>query len=197
MTNEDQQVLLYTATDGAARLECINRWPDDESSADKRRYMVKHQYPEFLKEAIDDKLVLIECEEPADLSEILASEKYGYKVIWALSEPHVETGHAAGAVRKGSSAYYHCLATAGSIISDCDLPKAFKKRDGQRLIRLDPEHDLKHDPNQYPEASGKSAEAVAAELISGAAGTKYDDKGEKKEGFVSKLLTGKLFSRKK
>ncbi len=160
------QILCYQSMFGTVRMQLVQTWPDEESSAMKRKGLILEKYPEFRKEPIQEKMILFEsmwgtkysCN-PQALYEYINKHHPEYKCVWAFTDERTPIKGRAVRVRRGSVEYYHYLATAKYFVNNVNMPDDFEKRPEQVGIQTMHGTPLKtlglDAPEEFPKESDR------------------------------------------
>ena len=102
---------------------------------------LKEKYSEYRKLPINDKCVVFEsfwgrsygCN-PAALYEYISREHPEYECVWLLNDTDTYVPGSAKKVQRKTEEHYYYLATAKYFIYNTNMPRSFKKRDGQVIV---------------------------------------------------------------
>ena len=102
---------------------------------------LKEKYSEYRKRPINDKCIVFEsfwgrsygCN-PAAMYEYISREHPEYECVWFLNDTETFVPGNAKKIERRTEEYYWYLATAKYFIYNTNMPRSFKKRDGQVVV---------------------------------------------------------------
>ena len=123
---------------GFMTLASKKMWPENLKLSAYRKQEIAQLYPQFMKEPIDEKLIVFESTwatkyncNPRALYEYIDKNLPEYKCVWALKDEHTPIEGRATRVRYGSAEYWYVLATAKYLVNNVNFPNGYIKRPGQ------------------------------------------------------------------
>lgn len=160
------ELSCYRAINGNIRLKSTQLWREEENTANKRKALIAEYYPKYRTEKINPMLIVFEsmwgakysCN-PQHLYEYIDKNYPEYECVWALNDARMPINGRGRRVRRGSLAYYHCLATAKYLVNNVNFPNEYVKRDGQieiqtmhgtplKTLGLDVKSDFRNETNR-------------------------------------------------
>ncbi len=132
----------FMTTDGHIVMTIVTEWPEGESTQAERQYATNVLYEKYRKEPIDDHVVMFESvrgtrysNNPRAIYEYIDQNHPEYTCVWSFVDPNYPIVGKGIKVLRGSSEYYHYLATARYLFNDFNFENAYVKREGQIEIQ--------------------------------------------------------------
>ena len=108
----------------------------------KQNYNLKFIYPEYMKEPVDDKIVMFEAYwggqyscNPRALYEYIDANHPEYTCVCSLADERTPINGRGIRVRRGSAEYYRYLATAKYLVNNVNFENGYRKRPEQIEIQ--------------------------------------------------------------
>lgn len=128
--------------DARVVLKSTFRWPEEIASASKRLATNLDLYEQYRSEPINDKLIVFEsmwgrkysCN-PRALYEYIDKHYPEYECVWFFADECTPIEGNGRRVRRWSSEYFHCLATAKYLVNNVNFHDHYIKREGQIEIQ--------------------------------------------------------------
>jgi CDP-glycerol glycerophosphotransferase len=116
----------------------LQKWLEDENTANKRKNIVYEKYPEYMKEPINRKRIVFasmwgkkySCN-PQHLYEYIDKNYPDYECIWIFEDQYRPIRGNGKRVRIGSKEYYYYMATAKYFVNNVNFSDEYIKRKGQ------------------------------------------------------------------
>ncbi|MCC8073235.1 MAG: CDP-glycerol glycerophosphotransferase family protein, partial [Clostridiales bacterium] len=129
---------FYRSTSGIVRMKVNSIWAENENTYDKRKLLVLDNYPQYMKNPINNRQIIFEsmwgtkysCN-PQHLYEYIDKNYPEFECIWSLCDERTPIKGKGKRIRRGSQEYYKYLATAKYFINNVNFEELYEKRSGQ------------------------------------------------------------------
>jgi len=123
-------------------MQAFSKVEPKKADADDEKDNFKEKYKEFRKLPLNDKCIVFEslwgrrysCN-PAALYEYIDRNHPEYECVWFLNDTDTPIPGRAKKVKRGTEEHKYYLATAKWFIYNNNMPRSFKKRDGQVIVQ--------------------------------------------------------------